>query len=186
MNNQYDIFDIPTEKTLTLLIGLPAVGKSTIAQKMLKHDPVKRRLVSSDAIRHALLDYENTKIDFDKKIEPEVWQRVRAEVERALKDPGVIECILDATNIRFAHRQEFLIIGQNLGAQTRGIVIYDTMENIKKKNEARQRTVSEDIIDMFAEYFEIPEKDEFDDLLSIGPKEQFLKEKKVMNKKDIR
>jgi O-phosphoseryl-tRNA(Sec) kinase len=161
------LYETPNKKTFTMLIGLPGTGKTTFAKKILKQNAQDRILVSSDNIRFDLLNYEETGIDFDPKIEPKVWARVIKEIKKALDNSTVKEVIFDATNLIKSGRKPYLELAKDKGFHTRGIVFSAPLSEIKARNRNRKRKVPEEVIDRFYRSFEYPEKGEFDEIIEI-------------------
>ncbi len=162
------LLEIPEEKTFTMLIGLPATGKSTFAEKMMEKDSNNRVVISSDKIRFDVLNYEETGIDFDPKAEPRVWAIIDKKVEEALLESTSRDVVFDATNLTRAGRRRFLILAKRLGYRTRGIIFSTSLTEIKKRNLNRERDVPEDVIERFYYNAQYPEKGEFDELFEIN------------------
>jgi len=179
MRNKNQFLKTPDEKTLTLLIGIPGVGKSVLANKLIKKDSVNRIIISSDNVRFDLLDYDETGIDHDSNIEPKVWGIIKNQIKEALLNPNIKECIMDSTNIRTSGREKFIQMAKDLGIKTRGIVLYASFMETKNRNRNREREVPESIIDTFYKKFQHPKKEEFDELFHIGSKRKFEKWTKI-------
>lgn len=161
------LYDVPQEKTFTMLIGLPGTGKTTFAKNLLDHNSESRVLISSDKIRFDLLNYNDTGIDFDPKIEPKVWKSVIRNIKEVMKDPMVKEIIFDATNLRKSKRKKFLKLAKKNDFLTQGIVFSGSLRKIKGRNQDRERTVPEKVIERFSKILEAPEVGEFDKLYRI-------------------
>jgi predicted kinase len=156
------LYNVPQEKTFTMLIGLPGTGKTTFAKNLLDYNSANRILISSDRIRFDLLNYHETGIDFDPKIEPKVWKIVNRKMNEALKDPTVKEVIFDATNLRKSRRKTFLKLAQKNEFRTRGILFSGSLGEVKARNQERERNVPEEVIERFSRILEDPEEGEFD------------------------
>lgn len=161
------LYEIPQEKTFTMLIGLPGTGKSTFAKKLLDQNSEKRVLISSDKIRFELLNYEETGVDFDPKIEPKVWAIVNRKIEEDLGEKGIMEVIFDATNLQKSGRKKYLKLAKENGFRTRGIFFSAPLREIKMRNRNRRRKVPDEVIERFSRTFEKPKEDEFDELYKI-------------------
>jgi predicted kinase len=161
------LYSIPQERTFTMLIGLPGTGKSTFAKKLLQHNSEERKLVSSDSIRFDLLNYDETGIDFDPKIEPKVWEIIDGKLRKVLSDPTVNEVIFDTTNLNKSRRKKYLDLAKEAGFNTRGIVFSVSLDEVKKRNRNRTREVPEEVIERFHKTFDFPEEEEFDELYEI-------------------
>ena len=177
------ILKTPKKKTLTILIGIPGVGKSTLAKKMGAKDPKNKLVVSSDEIRFKLTKYEETGIAHDPKLEPKVWGIIKNEVYRCLQDSRIQECILDATNIKTAGRKKFIQMAREMNCKTRAIVLYAPLEDILTQNRLRQKKVSEEVINEFYFKFQNPKKHEFDKILCLGSRKKFERLKRKYEKK---
>lgn len=172
------ILMLPGKKTLTLLMGIPASGKTYLANKMKTIDSQRRVVISSDKIRRNVLNSKEMKVYFDQSKETEVWGIVERKVYETLKDPKIIECILDAVNMTYFSRYKFIQMAKELNIHTRGIVIYRSWDTIKKWNMTRKYPVSESILMQFFRNFKPPIPEEFDELLEIGSFKRFKKERK--------
>ena len=84
------ILNLPDEKTLTLLMGVPASGKTYLANEMKTVDSHRRVVISSDNIRRRVLNSKETKVYFDNAKEEEVWEIVERKVYETLKNPKII------------------------------------------------------------------------------------------------
>jgi len=172
------IIRLPKEKTLTLLIGIPAVGKTFLANKMKIVNSYKRVIISSDEIRRNILRSKETKIYFDQGKEGEIWDIIEKKVYEQLINTDVKECVLDAVNLKYFSRHIFIHMAKELKIKTKGIVIYRSLKKIMKWNINRKYPVSESLILQFFKHFEPPLQDEFDILIKIGSFRKFQKERK--------
>ncbi|MBY8982916.1 MAG: AAA family ATPase [Candidatus Lokiarchaeota archaeon] len=172
------------EKTLTILIGLPGIGKSTLAQNLIDKVCDKRIIISSDEIRFKELNYEKTGIDFDSLVESKVWGSLHKNVEDILKESQYQDCIIDATNVRRAQRKKFIQLAKNYNYKTVAIVLYAPYDEILKRNNSRNRKVAEEVIYRFYKKFQKPTKREFDKVYTYGSSKAFYKLKKKIKKKE--
>ena len=155
------ILQLPSKKTLTLLVGVPNSGKSTLARIMLEKDHSNRKVINSDKIRLNILDYENTGKMFDRAKESEVWRVIKEEIRRCVYS-DITECIFDATNINTRNRYEFIKMARNANRRIRIIVLLITLEGALRRNSKRKIKVSEDVITGFFRIYETPIKEEYD------------------------
>ncbi len=177
------ILKLPKNRSLTLIIGIPATGKSFLANKMKTANSKKRIIISSDKIRRSILDSKNTKIYFDQTKEGEIWEIIEKKVHETLLDPMIQDCVLDAVNMTYFSRFRFIQMTKDLGLCTRGIVLYRPLKKILKWNINRKYPISESKIKHFFKHFDPPVKTEFDKLIKIGSVKRFLKERKKINLK---
>lgn len=112
------------------MIGVPASGKSTIAQRIFKeyHFPV----VSSDSVREQLYGDENIQ-GSPNAVFAEVYRQANIFLETA----GV--CIVDATNVNRQNRLQ--AIAQTLPSEVVYIIADTDIELAKQRNHLRERKV---------------------------------------------
>jgi predicted kinase len=146
---------------LTVLVGLPGSGKSTWAKRNLP----QHVYISPDEIR-----YEKFEVQFDQKVEPQVWQIALALVEGNLKLNRPV--VFDATNLT-PKRREFLVeIGQRHGAFLRAVLVNTPLSRCLKQNRTRRsfEHVPDRLIINMAKTLVKPKKEEgFDEVLVVKP-----------------
>ncbi len=174
------ILKLPKDRSLTLLIGIPATGKSFLANKMKAINSKKRIIISSDKIRRAILDSKNTKIYFNQVKEGEIWNFAERKVYDTLLNPEIQDCVLDAVNMTYFSRFKFIQMAKDLGLRTRGILLYRPLKKILRWNINRKYPISESKIKHFFKHFDPPVKTEFDKLIKIGSLKKFQKERRKM------
>ncbi len=179
------IWKLPRKKTLTILIGLPGAGKSTLIKQMMDKDSRGRVIVSSDEIRFELLNYDKSGLDFDNLIEAKVWILLEKAISKAFESPLTNEILLDATNVRRSYRKKYITMARENGFKTRAIVIYKPLNEIKNQNNNRSRKVPENVIDRFYFKFQAPHKEEFDRIVKIGSRKKFIASQKMIAKKSL-
>ncbi|MFX1239580.1 MAG: AAA family ATPase [Promethearchaeota archaeon] len=172
------IVELPKTKTLTMLVGIPGTGKSTLAKKMMETCPQGRVIVSSDEIRFNMLNYSETGVDFDPTVEARVWNLIESSVKNVIAASLTKEIVLDATNVRRSNRSKFIKIAKENGIKTRAIVLYKPLEEVKEQNMSRKRIVPDDVIENFFDRFQPPTKDEFDTIINIGSRRKFKTRRK--------
>ncbi|MBN1802008.1 MAG: ATP-binding protein [Candidatus Lokiarchaeota archaeon] len=177
------IWILPSRKTLTMLIGLPGSGKSTLIMRIMKKDARGRIVVSSDEIRFRLLNYEESGRDFDPSIETKVWALLEKEIQEALENPITKEILFDATNVRREFRSKYLNLARESGFKTKALVIYKELTEIKQQNTNRSRIVPEEVIDKLYKRFQPPDHIEFDKIVNIGSRKKYLAFQKCKTKK---
>lgn len=127
--------------TFTMLVGIPASGKSTWANNQKGVE-----VFSSDALRRELFGDENIQGDPNK-----VFSILRDRVRKCLNEGK--DAILDATNIKRANRVGFL---QDLGKTPcikRCVVFLVRFDTLLERNNKRDRFVPESVIKrMFLSY----------------------------------
>lgn len=122
---------------LIIVMGLPASGKSTLAEK-LEAQGAKR--VNRDAIRKRLYGDEAIQGDY-KKVNEEYY----AELREALSDGGPV--VSDNVNITVAHRRDTIEAGIQAGYTDIAVVwVSVPLDVCLERNSKRDRKVGEDII----------------------------------------
>ncbi|WP_238134212.1 ATP-binding protein [Calderihabitans maritimus] len=145
---------------VTIMVGLPGSGKSTWIEKNAKTDAV----ISTDEIR-----WKEFGIQYDLRLEPEVWQIAFSKLRGYLKQGRDI--IFDATNITRQRRRLIKKIADQFKARTRVVVMNTSLEECLYRNERRtQDKVPAEIIKIMAYQFEWPEETEgFDEIQVVQP-----------------
>lgn len=136
--------DIPI---FTMLVGLPASGKSTYAQKVAEE--YNATIFSSDALRKELWGDESTQGDNTKLF---------TELHRRIKDclrEGRSACY-DATNIHYKQRMAFLVELKNIPCKKICVVMATPYEECLKRNAQRERKVPAHVIERMYRQFDIP------------------------------
>lgn len=129
---------------LILLIGLPASGKSSLAQQLLGEDS-RRLLISTDAIRRQIFG--------DEAIQG-AWLLIWRELERQLQQAvsqiarGVAtEAIYDATNAQRRHRREVITLARATGfTKITGLWLDTPVWLCLARNKKRTRSVPDNVI----------------------------------------
>lgn len=130
---------------LTLLIGLPASGKSTLARQWVTDSPCCV-LISTDAIRATLFGSETIQGPW-----PLVWREIDAQFRYAIgQTHHGLACgaIYDATNAVRRQRREVMQLAIALGfTQITGIWLDCSLETCLARNRMRSRQVPPDVIE---------------------------------------
>lgn len=94
---------------LVLPIGIAGSGKSTFIRKLQNALNEKVYIISPDEIRFKMLDYPESGISFDEKIESEVWATAFDELYHycGLKEHNFVICF-DCTNLTLKRRYEII------------------------------------------------------------------------------
>ena len=122
---------------LMMLVGLPASGKSSLAQTLAKeHNAI---IHASDALREELYKNENYQGKND-----EIFSVLHKKVKNDLINGSSV--IYDATNISYKKRMAFLTQLKNIECEKICIVVATTYEDCLKHNRERERQVPEDVI----------------------------------------
>ncbi|MBW4651056.1 MAG: AAA family ATPase [Kastovskya adunca ATA6-11-RM4] len=128
------------KRQLTLLIGVPGSGKSSLAQRLMEERP-GCHLVSTDTIRAQLFGDESIQGAWE-IVREHLQQQFRQVVKQATN--GVI---YDATNATQAHRQEAIALARAAGfSKITGIWLDTPLNTCLERNKERSRTVPETII----------------------------------------
>lgn len=146
---------------LTVLIGLPGSGKSTWAKKNLPGHII----ISPDQVR-----YEDFQIQFETRVEPQVWQIVFALIEGNLKLKRSV--VFDATNLTPKRRKRLVELGQKYKAFVRAVLVNTPVNQCIQQNKARRKFehVPDKLIINMAKALIKPTKEEgFDQILVIKP-----------------
>lgn len=145
----YDDEHIDTmKKTMILMMGFPASGKSTYAEEIIDKNPNIFTLINGDAPEN------NTKV------------KMKKNILKAVNDNQNI--IIDATNVSIEKRDEHLhLVKSNINYQTVIIYIMTPMDASMKRNEFRAQQTGEKAIPKIAYYklaksFESPRENEAD------------------------
>lgn len=129
---------------LILLIGLPASGKSSLAQQLISQCPT-RRIISTDAIRASLFGDEIIQGDWQL-----VWNEIQRQFRQAVEQIASLEggtAIYDATNAVCKHRQEAISLALATGfTRITGLWVDTPLEECLKRNLKRSRVVPEEAI----------------------------------------
>ena len=144
--------------TLTLMVGLPACGKTTYTKTKIDS---RTKILSSDDIRKELFGFEENQENND-LIFKTLYSRARNFLIQG-KD-----VLIDATNCNVENRKKALSNFENLNIRRKAIVIENPIEICIKQDSSRRRVVGEKVIREFAETFSYPTREEgFDEIVII-------------------
>lgn len=129
-----------------MLVGLPASGKSTYAEKLKEKE---YHIHSSDSIREELTGDANTQ---DKNID------VFATLHKRIKDDlgNGISCIYDATNMSMKRRKAVLDEIKKYGCRKKCVLFVIPVEVCKERNNTRERKVPDNVFDKMLKQFDVP------------------------------
>lgn len=133
---------------LFMMIGLPASGKSTLAEQIAKSEDAE--IVSSDNIRKELYGDENIQGDSNK-----VFKTVENRIINGLKNNK--NMIYDATNINYKRRMAFLQKIRKLKIEKIAIMVATPYEQCLIRNSQRERQVPEEVIKRMYFNFYVPQ-----------------------------
>lgn len=133
---------------LFMMIGLPASGKSTLAEQISKSEDAE--IVSSDNIRKELYGDENIQGDNNK-----VFRIVQERIINGLKNNK--NMIYDATNISYKTRMAFLQRIRKLEVEKIAIMVATPYEQCLIRNSQRERQVPEEVIKRMYFNFYVPQ-----------------------------
>lgn len=131
----------------TMLCGLPASGKSTVAQKLAKE--YDATIFSSDALREELFGDVNHQ-DNNQELFIELHRRIK----NCLKDGK--SAIYDACNISYKRRMAFLAELKNIPCEKICVLMATPYEECLRRNVERERRVPEHVIKRMYMSFNIP------------------------------
>lgn len=140
---------------VNILIGFPASGKTTYAEKLKSDDTV---ILSSDLIRKEL--YGDESIQGNPK---EVFDILYDRMKVNLKDGKNI--VIDATNICKRDRAEAIRIAKLYNCFVRAIEICTSIETCKKRNTNRERKVPDYVYNKMLIRYEAPTVEEGFDII---------------------
>lgn len=129
-----------------MLVGLPASGKSTYAEKLRK---IGFHIHSSDKIREELTGDVNSQ---DKNVD--VFQELHKRVKTDLRNG--ISCVYDATNMSMKRRKAFLDEIKKFNCRKTCILFVVPVEVCKERNQNRTRKVPAGVFDKMLKQFQCP------------------------------
>ena len=129
---------------LVMLVGLPASGKSTYAQEMVKHGYIWH---SSDNIREEMALAPTG--DKDNAV---VFGILHSRITRDLKAGK--DCIYDATNLSRKKRIAFLRSIEHIPCTKKCVMFIVPVYECKRRNALRERTVPESVYDSMLKAFQ--------------------------------
>ncbi|MDX2254240.1 MAG: AAA family ATPase [Pseudanabaenaceae cyanobacterium bins.39] len=130
--------------SVIILIGVPACGKSTLAEQMLRASAQKTgqstHLISPDRIRAELYGSVATQ-----GVWADIWAQVQQEFHNAARSQQSV--IYDATNYRREYRQQVINLAKDYGFKPiTGIWLNVPLWICLSRNEVRDRIVPEEIV----------------------------------------
>ncbi len=134
--------------SVIILIGVPASGKSTLAEQMLRasnqNSQKQTQLISPDRIRASLYGSTANQGDW-----AEIWDQIQQEFTKASKSQQSV--IYDATNYKREYRKNVIALAKELRFKPiTGIWLNVPLWICLSRNEIRDRVVPEDlIVDMY-------------------------------------
>lgn len=141
-----------------MMIGLPASGKSTEANKIAEENDTI--IHASDLLREELFDTADIQED-NELVFTELHKRIKTDL-RSGKN-----VIYDATNISYKRRKAFLQEIQKIDCQKIAVFIATPYEDCLKNNQQRERKVPEYVITKMYKNFYIPQMYEGWDKINI-------------------
>ena len=154
---------------LIIPLGTAASGKTTWYESYNFNNPCGKdyvQRISADDTRFHLLNYPDSGIDFDPKVEPEVWRMVWFEFIRVLR--GSYSIYLDCTNLTKARRQPFIDCARAFGYEIQLIWFQTSLATCLQQNADRDRTLDEAIIARQFVALQAPEGYEYDTLIEVA------------------
>lgn len=112
---------------MIMFIGVPASGKSTERKEY-----PNAEVISADDVRNDVFH-----VQFDEKIEPQVWSLVMDKMEDCLKRKK--ECLLDATNLKKENRKPFIDMAKKYNATTEAVIFDIPFDVAVKRDAARPK-----------------------------------------------
>lgn len=133
---------------LVVLIGFPACGKSTYAKELKMKG---YHIYSSDKLREEFYGDENIQ-GVANDIFLELTRRIKKDLNSGYS------CVLDATNLNRKKRKNFLANFRNIKCVKRCVLFLVPLEECKRRNQLRDRTVIEEVFSRKKEEFQCPAK----------------------------
>ncbi len=156
------LFDLgPVEKppVLTVMVGLPASGKTTMAQKIMAEEP-ENVYLSSDMVRKDLYGDEDDPGDPE-----EVFGEVNRRIYNELRAGRSV--LYDASNLHIAARSHVLEAVPSDDVTVRFWVINTPLETCLFRNATRDNPMAEDVLKKLAKRYVAPKAEEYDGLCII-------------------
>ena len=152
-----NILDITEgKKSLLILVGPPASGKSTWGKIYTQNHNVE--YISTDAIRAEIGTGENDQI-----VSEAAFIIARQRISAALSIGK--SAMIDATNVTKKTRKNWIELGRGLGAFIIAVVFEVPRLELLKRDSLRERHVGIDIIDRFVNKYERPLHEEVDKII---------------------
>lgn len=129
-----------------MLVGLPASGKSTYAEKLKEQG---YHIHSSDAIREELTGDANSQ-DKNADVFTVLHKRVKNDLSKG------ISCVYDATNMGMKRRKAFLDDIKKYGCRKVCMMFIAPVELCKGRNLRRERQVPDEVFDKMLKSFWMP------------------------------
>lgn len=149
-----------------MLVGLPASGKSTYADKLKQKG---YHIHSSDAIRQELtgdVNVQNKNAD--------VFNVLHKRIKNDLSNN--ISCVYDATNMNMRRRRTFLNEIKKYECHKKCILFVVPIETCKERNNNRDRKVPDAVFDKMLRQFDVPmEYEGWDEIEVVADEECDLK-----------
>ena len=130
-----------------MLVGLPASGKSTLAQNIAKEQ--NANIHSSDEIRKELSGDINNQ-DINKLVFKTLHKRIKEDLQNGKN------CIYDATNISYKRRMAFLQELNKIPCKKICVLVATTYKDCLDRNAQRDRKVPEGVIKRMYMNFNTP------------------------------
>lgn len=129
------------KRTAFLLIGIPASGKSTYAEKLTKESKNNLRVISTDNARKVLYGDENILGKW-----PDIQAFIEEELEYAYLHAE--DVVIDATHYRRKDRKGMIRTLLKYGFDNiQGVFLDSDLETALNRNRSRERVVPEDVIE---------------------------------------
>ncbi len=142
-------------QTLTILVGVPASGKSIYAKKINDANTV---VLSSDAIRKELLHDEK-----DQSNKQLIFRKLYSRARKSLDEGKNV--VIDATSINIFERARVLRNFKDYNLHKIAIVFDTPIEVCIQRDAERERTVGADIVKYYYNKFQMPSLEEgFDEI----------------------
>ena len=146
-----------------MLVGLPASGKSTYAEKLKEQG---YHIHASDAIREELTGDANAQ-DKNTDVFTTLHKRIKVDLGSG------ISCVYDATNMSMKRRKAFLNEIEKYNCRKKCVLFVVPVEVCKERNENRERKVPNEVFDKMIKQFNVPMKFEGWDEIEVVLDEEY-------------
>ena len=145
--------------TFYMMVGLPASGKSTYAEKLVKGTITRVR--SSDDLREELLGNVN-----DMSQNSSIFDILHSLIKADIYEGS--DSVYDATNLKAVYRKNFLDSLKLLECKKVCVYMKCPYEVCMERNLSRERVVPKDVMERMNKFLEPPTLDEgWDEIITV-------------------
>lgn len=144
------------DKSLIILVGPPASGKSTWGKKFSQEKGIV--YVSTDGIRGEIGAGEG-----DQTVSGAAFALAKQRISQALASDK--SAMIDATSVNRKARRDWINMGRGHGAYVIAVAFEVPRDELVKRDAARERHVGPEVIDRFVNKYERPTETEVDKVI---------------------